>query len=79
MQKYTLLSSILDECADIKDFGDVQYEVKEQLEVENMREYNHVAFCNEQVSKNVEKIIKEGRICLTLGGDHSIGTFKNIV
>lgn len=37
-----------------------------------MREYEHIAACNQEVSKNVANIIRDGRICLTLGGDHAI-------
>ncbi|XP_018567917.1 arginase-1 [Anoplophora glabripennis] len=59
----------------IKDYGNITYQVNEEIEkkVPNMREYAHVASCNQELSRNVEKIIKDGRICLTLGGDHSIG------
>lgn len=31
--------------------------------------------CAQEVSKQVSNIIKDNRICLTLGGDHSIGIF----
>ncbi|KAJ8981226.1 hypothetical protein NQ317_004170 [Molorchus minor] len=59
----------------IKDYGNVTYEVNKEIDkhVPNMREYAHIACCNHELSKSVEGIIKEGRICLTLGGDHSIG------
>lgn len=60
----------------IKDYGDVFYETPKYLqheEVPNMKAYGHVAACNYEVSKAVEKIIKEGRVCVTLGGDHSLG------
>lgn len=40
-----------------------------------MLEYAHVASCNQELSNRVFKIMQEGRICLTLGGDHSIGCY----
>lgn len=61
---------------EIKDYGDVSYQIPKNLKgehVPNMKSYAHVAACNYEVSKAVEKIIKDGRICVTLGGDHSLG------
>ncbi|XP_044268796.1 arginase-1 [Tribolium madens] len=58
---------------DIHDYGDVSYTSLENVEVPNMKKYSDVAACNFQVSRSVEKILNDGRICLTLGGDHSIG------
>lgn len=60
----------------IKDYGNVSYEIPKDLQQEqvpNMKSYSHFAACNYEVSKAVEKIIKEGRVCVTLGGDHSLG------
>ncbi|GLV39028.1 arginase [Carabus blaptoides fortunei] len=58
---------------DIKDYGDVKYEIEQEIEVPNMRNWTHVAKCNEELSKHVYNIIQAQRVCLTLGGDHSIG------
>lgn len=38
-----------------------------------MKDYEHMAACNHQLSNYVQKVINDGRVCLTLGGDHSIG------
>lgn len=38
-----------------------------------MKHYDHVISCSKELSEQVEKVIRDGRICLTLGGDHSIG------
>ncbi|KAJ8916233.1 hypothetical protein NQ315_016372 [Exocentrus adspersus] len=51
----------------------VRAQQRNRKKVPNMREYAHVACCNCELSKKVEQIIREGQICLTLGGDHSIG------
>ncbi|CAH0557728.1 unnamed protein product [Brassicogethes aeneus] len=64
--------SEIHELVDVKDYGDVSYNINEVKEILNMKEYPHFASCNLEVSRNVEKIVKDGRICLTLGGDHSI-------
>ncbi|KAL1497156.1 hypothetical protein ABEB36_008162 [Hypothenemus hampei] len=61
---------------DIKDFGDVSYEIPPNLEhqnVPNMKGYVEFVACNHKLSKSVENIINEERICVTLGGDHSLG------
>lgn len=54
------------------------YNVDENITqtIPNMRQYSHVAACNREVSKQVASIIRDGRICLTLGGDHSIGEIQ---
>ncbi|CAH1978047.1 unnamed protein product [Acanthoscelides obtectus] len=67
------LSAIHDKM-DIKDYGNISYTVNRELEasVPNMKGYAEIVGCTHEVSKNVEKIMKEGRMCLTLGGDHSI-------
>lgn len=38
-----------------------------------MKHFANVAACNYELSKKVEQIISDGNMCLTLGGDHSIG------
>lgn len=38
-----------------------------------MLNWPNVAECNRKLAEQVSNIIKDGRICLTLGGDHSIG------
>lgn len=61
---------------DIKDYGDVVYSLPDkgcEHSVPNMLNYPHIPACNFELSKMTEQIIKEGRICLTLGGDHSMG------
>lgn len=42
-------------------------------ETSQMQNWSDVAKCNEQLCKSVTKIIKDGKVCLTVGGDHSIG------
>jgi arginase len=59
----------------IKDYGDIKYTAVEPngRAAENMEKLNHVAACNETLSKTVTQVINDNRICLTLGGDHAIG------
>ncbi|KAF7269000.1 hypothetical protein GWI33_017923 [Rhynchophorus ferrugineus] len=68
--------SDIEQKLDIKDYGDVNYEVPQQLkdlDIPNIKSYADIASCNYQVSKKVQEIIESGRICVTLGGDHSLG------
>jgi len=58
---------------DVKDFGDVTYEQIEGLTVKNMTALGHIAACQKEVSDSVIRILNEGRMCLTIGGDHSCG------
>lgn len=60
----------------LRDYGDVSYNLQEEAcfhDVSNMINYPDIVICNYHLSKKTEQIIKEKRICLTLGGDHSIG------
>lgn len=59
----------------IKDYGDIKYHIPSEnwvRSVENMSKLEHVAACNQELSKTVQNILKDGRVCFTLGGDHSI-------
>ncbi|XP_050307410.1 arginase, hepatic [Anthonomus grandis grandis] len=61
---------------EIKDYGDISYTIPENLQretVPNMKEYMHIATCNHELSKRVQQIINDGKLCVTLGGDHSLG------
>lgn len=64
----------------MKDYGDVKYEVNHEISrtIPNMKGYEHTVPCAQEVSKKVCEIIQDGRICLTLGGDHSIGNLPSI-
>ena len=59
----------------VKDYGDIEYneEPNSGRNVENMKLLSHVAACNKNLSDKVDEILKDDRVCLTLGGDHSIG------
>lgn len=57
----------------IHDYGNVAYKVLDRHEsIPNMKEYNEMVSCNKEVSRKVEQLLRDGHICLTLGGDHSI-------
>ncbi|XP_030747844.1 arginase, hepatic [Sitophilus oryzae] len=78
IRKKGLLERIaeIEQKIDVKDYGDVSYKIPDELQKEivpNMKAYADIAACNFEVSKMVEDIIKTGRICITLGGDHSLG------
>ena len=59
---------------DVKDYGDTSYTIDPKLKerVPNMKNYEHIVSCARVVSDKVCNIIKDKRICLTLGGDHAI-------
>ncbi|GJQ84107.1 hypothetical protein Trydic_g12081 [Trypoxylus dichotomus] len=71
-----LLEKLTECCGnvDVKDYGEVTYKNScKDVQVTNMKHYDHVISCSKELSNKVEHIVREGRICLTLGGDHSIG------
>ncbi|KRT78577.1 hypothetical protein AMK59_8403 [Oryctes borbonicus] len=67
----------LNECCgslDIKDYGEFSYKNNcKDAQVSNMKHYDDVISCSKELSDKVEEIVRDDRICLTLGGDHSIG------
>ncbi|XP_078040453.1 arginase [Augochlora pura] len=58
---------------DVKDYGNVLYETKNVLGVNNMSHLGDVAGCTNCLSEEVQKILRHGRQVLTIGGDHSVG------
>lgn len=72
----------LDENMNVNDYGNVTYSLSAEASnqnVTNMLNYPHISACNFQLSRSTEQIIGEGRICLTLGGDHSIGEYTRSI
>ncbi|KAK7791958.1 hypothetical protein R5R35_009256 [Gryllus longicercus] len=62
---------------EVTDYGNITYEFKQDnKKVSNMIHLEHIAACQEEVSKKVQEIVSRGELCVTLGGDHtvSIGT-----
>nr|CAD7444637.1 unnamed protein product [Timema bartmani] len=59
---------------DVKDYGDVTYPAVETAEKfdHNMKALEHIAACHQKVSEKVQDVMKDGRVCVTLGGDHSL-------
>lgn len=59
---------------DVRDYGDVEYATKnEVITAPNMLDLNAVSECNYQLSQKVHRILSDGRMAITLGGDHAIG------
>lgn len=71
---------------DVKDFGDIETSSCENnVNVNNMNHLPLVSACNKNLSERVSHVLKDGRIAVTVGGDHSIGvgqliyTFLNAI
>ncbi|CAG5018469.1 unnamed protein product [Parnassius apollo] len=59
---------------DIKDYGDIDTTAADaDVEVDNMAHLSQVSACNKNLSERVSQVLKDGRIAVTIGGDHSIG------
>lgn len=62
----------------MKDYGNIEYKSKDlhgRL-ADNMKDLRDFAECTKELSNQVQNIIKDNRICITLGGDHSIAVGK---
>ncbi len=72
------LSGLVDELKDldlnIKDLGNISVNPSYKIQIgpKNLKNYEIVKETCEKLYEEVDKTIKEGRIPLTLGGDHSI-------
>ncbi|NP_001040105.1 arginase [Bombyx mori] len=59
---------------DVKDFGDIETSSCENnVNVNNMNHLPLVSACNKNLSERVSHVLKDGRIAVTVGGDHSMG------
>lgn len=61
---------------DIKDYGDIEVQEIPDGHVENMLQLAHVSACTKELSLKVTSVLQNNRICVTIGGDHSIGIGK---
>lgn len=59
---------------DVKDYGDIEISGgRETVKVDNMAHLPLVSECNRKLSERVSQVLKDDRIAVTIGGDHSIG------
>ncbi|XP_014370617.2 arginase, hepatic [Papilio machaon] len=59
---------------DVKDYGDIDTTTTEaEVKVDNMSHLSQVSACNKKLSERVSQVLKDGRVAVTIGGDHSIG------
>ncbi|XP_047538614.1 arginase, hepatic isoform X1 [Vanessa atalanta] len=59
---------------DVKDYGDIDIpSCNEPVNVDNMAHLSLVSACNKNLSNKVSQVLKDGRVAVTIGGDHSIG------
>ncbi|XP_075986160.1 arginase isoform X1 [Anticarsia gemmatalis] len=59
---------------DVKDYGDIETTGPEKsLAVKNMEHLSMVSDCNRNLSQRVTEVLRDGRVAVTIGGDHSIG------
>ncbi|KAH9633973.1 hypothetical protein HF086_001175 [Spodoptera exigua] len=58
---------------DVKDYGDIETPGIEEVKMENMAHLAPVSACNKKLSKRVSEVLRDDRVVVTIGGDHSIG------
>lgn len=62
---------------DVKDYGDVEIpSCYEPVDVDNMKNLPLISACNKNLSDMVSQVLKDDRVAVTIGGDHSIGVGK---
>lgn len=65
--------NILIEFVDIVDYGDIKLGEPTQLpNPPNMHNYHEVVNTMRNLSDKVFQVLSDGRLCVTLGGDHSL-------
>lgn len=73
LRKEGLVRSLMDLGHNVQDYGNIRTDpIKDDVTVNNV---NLPKTCGEEfskISKSVEKAVKSGATCLTLGGDHSV-------
>jgi arginase len=62
----------------VKDYGDIETVCEDTATVQNMTHLPLVSACNQKLSQKVSEILQDGRVAVTIGGDHSIGVGKDI-
>lgn len=73
------ISIIYIEWVDIKDYGDIKLGEPSHAESpKNMSNYYEVVNTMKNLSDKVYEVLKDKRMCITLGGDHSLGFGKFI-
>lgn len=64
----------------MKDYGDIDIRsCPETVSVDNMAHLPLVSECNRKLSNKVAQVLQDGRVAVTIGGDHSIGVGKFIM
>ncbi|CAH2068501.1 unnamed protein product, partial [Iphiclides podalirius] len=59
---------------DVKDYGDIDTSAPDaEVNVHNMAHLSQVSSCNKKLSARVSQVLKDGRVAVTIGGDHSVG------
>ncbi|GBM00812.1 Arginase-2, mitochondrial [Araneus ventricosus] len=70
LRKYGLIEQLQDLGLDIKDYGNLNFE--EHLDTDSSKSLSVGAAC-QMLSGGVKKVLSDGRKCVTIGGDHSLG------
>lgn len=74
LRELGLIERLLEKGCNITDHGDIHYSIVERNEeVPNMHHLEHIAACHKELSQKVVDVMNLQQMCLTIGGDHSIG------
>lgn len=69
-----LITALEELGVDVKDYGDIPFDAKpDVLPNPQARNAQFVGAALQKVVDKVKSVLQEGRVCLTLGGDHSLG------
>lgn len=77
LRKFGLIKQLQDLELDVKDYGNIQFEFDPEAVINdtsgNMQYPLEVGAACQKISEAVKNILLDGRKCVTLGGDHSLG------
>nr|XP_032656662.1 arginase-1 isoform X3 [Chelonoidis abingdonii] len=69
-----LIDKLTAQGCDVKDYGALQFDdIPDDRPCHNAKNPRTVGRANEKLASIVEKVKKDGRTCLVVGGDHSLG------
>ncbi|XP_070537080.1 arginase, hepatic-like [Ptychodera flava] len=73
IRKANLTEGIKDLERDVKDYGDVLFDdIEDDPPHNGVKNPRNVGNANKKISDAVSQVIQDGRLCISLGGDHSV-------
>lgn len=73
MRKNGLINTLNQNDFKVNDYGDLNLVTKDQNKHPKIKNFNSFLFAVKTLSDKVHQATRENDVCLTIGGDHSLG------